>query len=311
MTAQQPPQPLAGHLARARTALALAGVPSPAADARALAAHVLGVSCGQAEAFCLRGDTLDRDSALALDALVEQRARRVPLQHLTGVAGFRGLRLRVGPGVFVPRPETEVTAGLAIEEARRRAGTGDGPVVVDLCTGSGAIALGVASEVPSARVVALELDEQALAWAELNVRASGSRGRVELRGGDVVSCDTGALSDLVGEVDVVVSNPPYIPESAVPVDPEVRLHDPPRALYGGGPDGLRVPRAVVLAAAALLGPGGLLVMEHGDEQGPATRTLPAPCAWEDGRTRQDLSGRDRVLVVRRRGPSARVTDSCP
>jgi release factor glutamine methyltransferase len=286
--------------------LAAAGVPSPRADAELLAAHVLDLSRGEVAAAALRGYRLPPRAAAVLADAVTARAERVPLQHVTGRAPFRSLELQVGPGVFVPRPETELAAGLAVEEASRladqpRPAGMPEPLVVDLCTGSGAIALAVATEVRGVRVVAVELEPHALAWAERN------RGRlplpvaarVELRAGDAVGADTGVLADLVGSVDVVVANPPYIPAGARPVDPEVAEHDPQAALYGGGEDGLDVPRGVVLAAAGLLVPGGLLVMEHADTQGPATRALAGPPDWSDARTRTDLAGRPRVLVARR------------
>jgi release factor glutamine methyltransferase len=217
----------------------------------------------------------------------------VPLQHLTGTAPFRTVELAVGPGVFVPRPETEVVAGVAVQEAARL----DQPLVVDLCAGSGAIAVAVAVEVPAARVVAVELDPLAHAWARRNVDALG--GRVELRLGDAVRADTGVLADLAGAVDVVVANPPYIPDGARPVDPEVADHDPRLALYGGGEDGLVVPRGVVASARGLLKAGGLLVMEHGDAQGPRARRLVEGPDWHDVRTAEDLTGRPRALLARR------------
>ena len=186
----------------------------------------------------------------------------MPLQHLTGQAHFRRLTLAVGPGVFVPRPETEVTAGHAIDAA---SAVGPDAVVVDLCTGSGAIALAVKDELPAARVLAVELSDLAHGWAVANRDRLGLD--VEVRLGDA----TTAFDDLEGAVDVVVSNPPYIPVGAVPVDPEVRDHDPAVALYGGSADGLAVPLAVAARAAVLLRAGGVLVMEHADSQGA---TLP-------------------------------------
>jgi release factor glutamine methyltransferase len=148
--------------------------------------------------------------------------------------------------------------------------------------------------------VAVELEPHAHAWARRNVDAIAP-GRVDLRLGDAVGADAGVLADLAGTVDVLVANPPYIPAGMVPVDPEVAEHDPSAALYGGGEDGLVLPRAVVAAAAGLLRPGGLLVMEHADSQGAATRAIAGPPLWLDARTAGDLAGRDRVLLARRAG----------
>lgn len=298
-------------LREATSRLAAAGVASPRADAELLAAQVIGGSRGEVLAAALRGTALTADQADVLEALVVRREAREPLQHLTGRAAFRSLELLVGPGVFVPRPETEVLAGLAVEAASGL----DTPLVVDLCTGSGAVALAVADEVPQARVVAVEKENDAFRWACRNREVLGLDGadtrgvpRVDLRRGDAVDAHTGVLADLVtagpdgrplGTADVVVANPPYIPPDMVPVDPEVAEHDPRAALYGGGPDGLDVPRGVVRAAAGLLRPGGLLLMEHADVQGPATRALVAGDGWQDAVTLPDLAGRDRVLRVRR------------
>lgn len=262
--------------------LAAAGVPSPLHDAEALAAHVAGVVRGD----LWRGVVLD---AAAYEGLVARRASREPLQHLTGQAHFRHRTLRVGPGVFVPRPETELVAQAAIEEAARCATV---PVVVDLCTGSGAIALAVAEEVPGARVHAVELDPLAHAWAEHNCRDSG----VHLRRGDAAD----AFPELDGRVDVVVSNPPYIPAAAAPLEPEVRDHDPPRALWGGA-DGLDVVRLVERSAARLLRAGGLVVVEHADAQATsAPAVFTGRGAWRDVRDHTDLSGRPRFVTARLR-----------
>ncbi len=266
-------------LRSAEQRLRVAGVPSPRVDAELLAAHLLGVSRGRLRALVLTGAEVPE----GFEALVEQRAGRVPLQHLTGTATFRRVDLAVGPGVFVPRPETESVAQLVIDRAVQL----DAPRIVDLGTGSGAIAAAIADEVPGAEVHAVELSELALAWAGRNLAPFG----VQLTQGDLAT----ALPEQGGSFDVVVSNPPYIPPDAVPVDPEVADHDPHLALYGGGADGLDLPRAASRTAARLLKPGGYFVMEHAEVQAPAVAAFLADTgSWESVTTHQDLSGRDRA-----------------
>lgn len=271
-------------LAAATQRLEAAGVASPRHDAEVLAAHLLS---------CERGQLLLREEidATAYEALVARRADRVPLQHLTGRAFFRHVELVVGPGVFVPRPETEVLAGWAIDwlAAQQLAH----PVVVDLCTGSGAVALAVATEVPAAEVHAVELDPGAHEWAERNLAGSG----VTLRLGDLAV----AVLDLDGRVDLVVANPPYIPYDAwESVEAEVRDHDPAAALWGGGADGLDVVRAVERTAARLLRDGGVVAVEHADLQG---QTAPAVFAstgnWIAVCDHEDLSARPRFVTASR------------
>jgi release factor glutamine methyltransferase len=269
----------------ATVTLAAAGIPSPESDAVALAAHALGVEVAEVRRAMVLGGSEPESYA----GLVAERASRVPLQHLTGRAHFRRLTLAVGPGVFVPRPETEVTTGLAIDAARE---SGTAPVVVDLCTGSGAIALAVKDELPTATVLAVEVSELAHGWAVANRDRLGLD--VELRRGDA----TTAFDDLEGGVDVVVSNPPYIPVGAEPVDPEVRDHDPAVALYGGSADGLAIPVAVAARAAVLLRDGGLLVMEHADSQGASLpAALRATGEWVEVADHADLAGRPRTTVA--------------
>ncbi|KRE55095.1 peptide chain release factor N(5)-glutamine methyltransferase [Phycicoccus sp. Soil748] len=289
MTGPHAPADLRAAVRGAAARLAEAGVPSPDVDAVALAAHVLRTTASQVRTAMVVGAPAPDPAAYG--ALVEQRVSRVPLQHLTGRAAFRRLELAVGPGVFTPRPETEVVAGLAIDAARAVVAA---PVVVDLCTGSGAIALAVADELPSATVYAVELGEDAHAWAARNVADTGLP--VTLVHGDA----TTAFPELDGTVDVVVSNPPYIPVGMVPVDPEVRDHDPELALYGGSEDGLAIPLAVGARAAALLRPGGVLVMEHADSQGESLpRALERTGCWRDVHDERDLTGRPRATVATR------------
>lgn len=274
----------------ART-LATAGVDTPDADAELLIAHVLGLSRGEVQARAVMGAELTPAQGDAVVALVERRAAREPLQHITGVAPFRSLELAVGPGVFVPRPETEAVAQLAIDALL--AVPGPRPLAVDLGTGSGALALALATEVPHAEVVAVERSPEAHAWAQRNIRSSGAD-NIRLVLGDLAD----ALPELDGTVDVVVSNPPYIPDEAVPRDVEVRLHDPAAALYGG-PDGLDVVRVLSRRALALLRPGGALVIEHGELQGAELRALLTADGWRAAATHPDLLGRDRATTALR------------
>ena len=270
-------------LATAAETLREAGVPSPEHDAAELLAHVLGTDRS-------RLPLVDEVPAAAVgeyDALVARRAAREPLQHLTGRAWFRHVELAVGPGVFVPRPETELLAGWAVESAARL----EAPLVVDLCTGSGAIAKAVAHEVPQARVHAVELDEPAYRWAQRNLAGTG----VDLRQGDFGT----AFDDLAGTVDVVVCNPPYVPlEAWESVAPEARDHDPHLALFSGA-DGLDAIRVLAVRAAVLLRPGGVLGVEHADVQGEAVpAVLTATGRWTEVRDHRDLAGRPRFTTAR-------------
>ena len=287
--------PVVGLRAMVEGATALldeAGVPSARHDALALAAFALGVE----KVDLVMAPAVPEGFAATFAGLVDRRARREPLQHIVGSTGFRYLTLAVEPGVFVPRPETEVVAGLAVDEAAARVAAGADPVVVDLCTGSGAIAVAVATEVPAARVVAVDLSLAAVGLATRNAQAAGAHVTVLL--GDVNDPDL--LAALTGGVDVVVANPPYIPPDAEPTEPEVRDHDPDLALYGGGPDGLDTPRAVLAAATRLLRAGGLLVVEHAEVQADALRAAAAATgAFEEPRTVPDLTGRPRALLARR------------
>jgi release factor glutamine methyltransferase len=292
---------LSALLQEATHRLGAAGVPSPSHDALALLAHVLGRNAGECRTAAARGDEVDGFDADGWATQVERRAAREPLQHIVGSAAFRGIELAVGPGVFVPRPETEVVAGVAIEAAerhRRERGSSQPIEVVDLCAGSGAIGIAVATEVRDARVTLVELSRDAFAFLERNVAAQpeGVRGRLTTLRGDART----VLTDDPGSVDVVVSNPPYVPHGAVPRDPEVANFDPAIALYGLGVDGLEVARGIVTAATRLLHPDGTLIMEHGEEQGEAVRAILAGHGgWREVETLRDLTGRDRLAVATR------------
>jgi release factor glutamine methyltransferase len=270
---------LAEAVREATAVLAAAGVPSPRVDAELLAEHLLGVGLGRLRALLL-GDSPAPDGYAEL---VAERAQRIPLQHITGVAHFRYLELAVGPGVFIPRPETESVVQLVIDRLQGMAR----PKVVDLGTGSGAIAGSIAHEVPGAEVHAVEYSEFAHAWAAKNLLPLG----VVLIRGDLRD----ALPEHNGSFDVVVSNPPYIPAEAIPNEPEVALHDPPEALYGGGADGMELPTAAAASAARLLVPGGYFVMEHAEVQSAwIASMLNRTGLWSEVTTHRDLNGKDRA-----------------
>lgn len=278
-----------------REAFAAAGIENPAVDAELILAHVLGVSRGRVQALAILGDEMSDEDRATARRIAAEREDRIPLQHLIGVAPFHGIELSVGPGVFVPRPETEVTAQIAIDALA--AVPDPSPIAVDLCTGSGAIALAIAAQLPTARVWAIEKSPEAHAWAERNVAALGD-GRVELVLGDISDAGTLLPDELRGRAHVVVSNPPYVPDAMVPRDPEVREHDPAEALYGG-PDGLDIVRILSEIASALLAPGGSLIIEHGERQGAAIRSLLSEAGWRAAATHRDLTLRDRVTTALR------------
>ncbi|MGC0237159.1 peptide chain release factor N(5)-glutamine methyltransferase [Arthrobacter sp. SD76] len=274
-----PGQSLAAAVSEATAILRDAGVPSPRVDAELLADHLLKVGLGRLRAMML-GDT---PAPEGYAELVAERAGRVPLQHITGVAHFRYLELAVGPGVFIPRPETESVAQLVIDHVKGM----PSPRIVDLGTGSGAIAGSIAHEVPGAEVHAVEYSPLAHAWAAKNLAPLG----VHLVLGDLRT----ALPELNGTFDVVVSNPPYIPAEAIPNEPEVALHDPPEALYGGGADGMELPTAAAASAARLLRPGGFFVMEHAEVQaGWIAAMMGRAGIWRNITTHMDLNHKERA-----------------
>ena len=271
----------------ARATAALAQVPSPRVDAELLAAHLLhGGSRAELQRALLLGERLTPAQVAEYEALVARRAEREPLQHITGRAPFYRLELSVGPGVFVPRPETELLVEETLKVLSARAESATGPLrVVDLCTGSGAIAAAIKSELPNAQVFAVELSDEAIPYARRNLEPLG----VHLVQGDALT----ALTELAGRFDAVLSNPPYIPPANVPADPEAALHDPDMALYGGGEDGMQMPTAIAARAYELLAPGGFFMMEHDDTQEEAVAELLARVGFERCYPVRDLNGRPR------------------
>lgn len=276
---------------RAVSVLEGAGVPQARVDVELLVGHVLGLSRGGVQAKAATDSGLSAEDAVSIAGLVERRAAREPLQHITGSAPFRSLQLAVGPGVFVPRPETEQVAQFAIDALA--ASASPRPIGVDLGTGSGAIALAMATEVPHAQVYGVEVSPRAFVWTKQNFRAVGGENAHALF---IDLAD--ALPELDGTVDVVISNPPYIPLGAIPRDPEVRLHDPEIALYGGV-DGLDVVRQVSATARRLLHPGGTLVLEHGEAQAASIAALLTEDGWRAISHHRDLTGRDRATTALR------------
>ena len=268
--------------------LADAGVGSPRIDAELLAAHVAGVERGR---LMLTGTDLDDGFQRRYDEIVAARARRLPLQHLIGTAAFGPLTLAVGPGVFIPRPETEALLEWALGQQLP-----PGPVIVDLCTGAGALALALSALRSDARVLALDDSPEALEFARRN--AAGTR--VEVVAADVTR--PGLLPELDGRVDLLVSNPPYIPVG-VELEPEVAEHDPAHALFGG-PDGMAVIGPIVGLAARWLRDGASCGIEHDDTTAERTvATFTDDGNFSDVTSRRDLAGRPRFVTATRVGRS--------
>lgn len=269
--------------------LSAAGVISPSVDAELLGCFVLGVERSELTMLALRAETFPESKVAEYLLAVSRREKREPLQHITGFAPFRHLELEVGPGVFIPRPETEQLVELAIEKIKGI----QNPVVVDLCSGSGAIAISMATELAGAEVYAAELSEQAFGFLERNYQKYGLDIKTA-KNQDLVT----AFDELEGQVDLVISNPPYIPDAAVPVDIEVKLHEPSLALYGGE-DGLDVIRQISSRALHLLKTSGLILIEHADTQAHAISELLLNGGWQEVASSQDLAGKNRMISARK------------
>lgn len=313
------------HDASAR--LRAAGVDTPEYDAKLLLADACGVELRDIDKALLMRDDLGRLThaapspvIAAFRGMVERRAGREPLQYIVGHAPFRYLDLMVGPGVFIPRPETEIVvqAGLDWLGRQRRVPDADRTVsggrpvfrVADLCAGSGAVGLSIATETADCEVWAVELDERTAAWTRRNAEAVLGKGDVDVSVHDHAASDRPSyhlvlgdatapttLAALDGTVDLIATNPPYVPESAIPEQPEVRDHDPELALYGGSPDGLLIPGRIIGRASRLLRPGGALVMEHDIGQGDALIACARGHGFVQARTGDDLTGRPRYLFA--------------
>jgi release factor glutamine methyltransferase len=275
----------------ATTLLADAGINTARYDAEELAAHLAGTERGRLALLDSPDDTFfDR-----YHAAITARSRRVPLQHITGTAAFGPLTLVVGPGVFIPRPETEVMLEWAT--AQCLPGAPARPLIVDVCTGSGALALALAQRWPEARVLGIDNSDAALEYARRNSFGT----KVELVRADAT--DPGLLTQIDGQVDLVVTNPPYVPDT-VELEPEVAEHDPPHAVFAG-PDGMRVIAAVVRLAGRWLRPGGFFAVEHDDTTSLLTSELVSSTGlFDDIAARTDLTGRSRFVTARRRDDSA-------
>jgi release factor glutamine methyltransferase len=269
---------------RGRIAFEAAEIESASADSELIVAFVLGLSRGELQSKAIVGESLADTGEV--EALFARRAAREPLQHLTGEAYFRNLTLKVGRGVFVPRPETELLAGLAIEAASKF----ENPTVIDLCTGSGAVGIAIATELPSAKVYAVEKSEDAFAYALENYKRLAPGATVIL--GDAAD----AFQELNGSVQVVVSNPPYIPAAMVPIYPEVALHDPALALYSGD-DGLDLIRLISKRALELLVAGGTIAFEHADMQSEAVVQLLLADGWREVVDHKDFNSRPRAVTA--------------
>ena len=297
MTAQR--LPVAGEIAGATRRLADAGIDAPRADAEWLLCHVLGIDRGR----LVIADDLTADAAARYRDLVDRRARRIPLQHLTGSAAFGPLELSVGPGVFVPRPETE----WLLEWAASTLSGVSAPVVVDLCSGSGALAIGIAVLVPTARVYAVEKSTEAGEWLRRNLIDCAVADRCVAVRADVTdlhgTLDALAAVGWAGPADLVVSNPPYVPEGT---DTAAEVGWDPHAAVFGGDDGMSVITPMLPLIGALLGPGGAAGIEHDETTAPSVLAAArASGLFTEVIGHDDLTGRPRFVTLRRAGSRTR------
>lgn len=289
------PRPtVADWLATATRRLAGAGAENPDLDARRLLESALGL---EGPALWTRPDRrLTFEEGAVLDALLAGRARGAPLQHLTRRAAFRHLDLEVGPGVFVPRPETEGLVDRVLEFLDRSGNPR--PRILDLCTGSGAILAALLSERPAASGVGVDLSRLALEYARVNLRSAGAFERALLLEGDLFEPVAAGGEDPL--FDAITANPPYIPDPAwegLPV--EVRDHEPRLALLGG-PQGTDLIRRIVAGAPPRLRAGGLLALEIDEtHRAVVLDLLGAGGAWAETRIEEDLAGRPRYALATR------------
>ena len=276
-----------------------AGIETPEHDAKLLLAEAAGVELRDVDKALLMGEELGIAEQLAcFQSMLARRAKREPLQYITGHAPFRYLDLKVGPGVFIPRPETETVVQAGLDWLTEHGMIH--PRVVDLCAGSGAIGLSVVSEVPGSQVWAVELSPNTAEWTNKNLAETAKRypsiaSNYQLEIADATSLAT--LAQLDGTIDIVITNPPYVPESDVPEQPEVRDWDPELALYGGSMDGTLIPERIIERAYRLLKPGGALVMEHDVTQGDRLVAYAKADGFTTASTGRDWAGRDRYLFA--------------
>lgn len=275
-------------LSKAKKELTEAGVQSAEADAHWLICHAANISRGELLAQLSLGSEMDAATQAAFIASLQRRVSREPLQHITGTAAFLDFEVKVGPGVFIPRPETE----LLVEVGLERIQPCESPVVLEVGSGSGVIPIAIARSRPDAQIIAIEASEQALPYLKQNLEALAPR--VELRVGSFPD----QAFDLLGKVDLLISNPPYIPRAAVPLEPEVYLHDPELALYSGD-DGLDVIRDLVTLGFDLLVSGGAIAIEHADSQSDAVVELLLAQGYKDVVAHKDLTGRFRHVSARK------------
>lgn len=276
-----------------------AGIETPEHDAKLLLAEAAGVELRDVDKALLMGEELGTAEQLArFQSMLARRAKREPLQYITGHAPFRYLDLKVGLGVFIPRPETETVVQAGLDWLTEHGMIH--PRVVDLCAGSGAIGLSVVSEVPGSQVWAVELSPNTAEWTNKNLAETAKRypsiaSNYQLEIADATSLAT--LAQLDGTIDIVITNPPYVPESDVPEQPEVRDWDPELALYGGSMDGTLIPERIIERAYRLLKPGGALVMEHDVTQGDRLVAYAKAAGFTIASTGRDWTGRDRYLFA--------------